>query len=64
MSGADGGSGHAIEYAGAAVEALSVEERMTLCNLTVEFGARIGFVAPDEKTLDYLEGRPCSPKWV
>jgi 3-isopropylmalate/(R)-2-methylmalate dehydratase large subunit len=59
--GADGGSGYAIEYAGDAVDALSIEGRMTLCNLSVEFGARIGFVAPDEKTLAYLEGRPCSP---
>ncbi len=60
--GADGGSGHAIEYAGTAVEALSIEGRMTLCNLTVEFGARIGFVAPDEKTFDYLMDRPWSPR--
>lgn len=59
--GADAGSGHAIEYAGAAVQALSVEGRMTLCNLSVEFGARIGFVAPDEKTLAWLRGRPHAP---
>jgi 3-isopropylmalate/(R)-2-methylmalate dehydratase large subunit len=60
--GADAGSGFAIEYAGEAVDALSVEGRLTLCNLSVEFGARIGFVPPDEKTLDWLEGRPAAPK--
>ena len=59
--GADGGSGHAIEFTGTAVAALSVEARLTLCNLTVEFGARMGFVGPDEKTLDYLHGRPHAP---
>lgn len=59
--GADGGSGHAIEFTGSTVERLSVEARLTLCNLTVEFGARMGFVAPDEMTIAYLEGRPHAP---
>lgn len=59
--GADGGSGHAIEFAGPTVEALTIEGRMTLCNLTVEFGARMGFVAPDDVTFGYLEGRPHAP---
>lgn len=59
--GADGGSGHALEFTGTTVEALSIEARLTLCNLTVEFGARMGFVAPDEITFDYLHGRPHVP---
>ena len=59
--GADGGSGHAIEYGGDTVERLSVEGRLTLCNLSVEFGARMGFVAPDDVTFAYLEGRPHAP---
>ena len=60
--GADGGQGHAIEYAGEAVEALSMEGRMTLCNMTIEAGARCGMVAPDEKTFAFLRGRELSPK--
>jgi 3-isopropylmalate/(R)-2-methylmalate dehydratase large subunit len=59
--GADGGSGHAIEYGGSTVQAMSIEARLTLCNLTVEFGASIGFVAPDDATYDYLEGRAFAP---
>ena len=59
--GADGGSGHAVEFAGEAVEALSMEGRMTLCNLAVEFGAKLGFVAPDEKAFAWLEGRRFAP---
>lgn len=59
--GADGARGHAIEYAGAAVRALSVEGRLTLCNLSIEGGARSGMIAPDEATLDYLRGRPHAP---
>ncbi|MCG8592013.1 MAG: 3-isopropylmalate dehydratase large subunit [Proteobacteria bacterium] len=59
--GADGGTGHAIEFAGSAVRQLSMEGRMTLCNLAVEFGAKFGFVAPDATTLAYLEGRPFAP---
>ena len=59
--GADGAHGHAIEYAGSAVRALSMEGRMTLCNLSIEGGGRLGMIAPDETTLAYLEGRPRAP---
>ncbi len=59
--GADGARGHAIEYAGGAVSALSMEGRMTLCNLSIEGGARLGFVAPDAVTFAYLAGRPYAP---
>lgn len=59
--GADGARGHAVEYAGSAVRALSMEGRMTLCNLSIEGGARCGMVAPDETTSAYLEGRPYAP---
>ncbi|MFT7286237.1 MAG: 3-isopropylmalate/(R)-2-methylmalate dehydratase large subunit [Halieaceae bacterium] len=58
---AAGGSGYAIEFAGSAVEALSMEARMTLCNMAVEFSAFTGLIAPDQSTLDYLSGRPYSP---
>jgi 3-isopropylmalate/(R)-2-methylmalate dehydratase large subunit len=60
--GADGAQGHAIEYAGAAVRALSMEGRMTLCNLAIEAGARLGTIAPDETTFAFLRGRPFAPK--
>ena len=60
--GADAGSGHAVEYAGPAVEALPVEGRMTLCNLSVEMGAKMGFVAADETVFAYLRGRPGAPR--
>jgi len=60
--GTAGGTGYVIEYAGSAVRALSMEGRMTLCNLTIEAGARAGLVAPDETTFAYLKGRPASPK--
>jgi 3-isopropylmalate/(R)-2-methylmalate dehydratase large subunit len=60
--GAAAGVGHAIEYAGSAVSAMSVEQRLTLCNLSVELGARLGMVAPDETTFDYLRGRLFAPK--
>jgi 3-isopropylmalate/(R)-2-methylmalate dehydratase large subunit len=59
--GVDGAGGHVIEYAGAAVRALSMEARMTLCNLSIEMGARAGLVAPDAVTFAYLEGRPAAP---
>jgi 3-isopropylmalate/(R)-2-methylmalate dehydratase large subunit len=59
--GAAAGSGYAIEYAGASVRTLDIEARLTLCNLTVELGARAGFVAPDEKTIAYVHGRPYAP---
>lgn len=60
--GTAGGTGHVIEYRGSAVEALSMEGRMTLCNLSIEGGARAGLVAPDGKTFAYLKGRPSAPK--
>jgi 3-isopropylmalate/(R)-2-methylmalate dehydratase large subunit len=60
--GTDGATGHVIEYAGRAVRELSMEGRMTLCNMSIESGARAGMVAPDEVTFDYLEGRPFAPQ--
>jgi len=60
--GTAGGTGCVVEFAGEAVRNLSVEGRMTMCNMTIEGGARAGLVAPDEKTFAYLEGRPKSPK--
>jgi 3-isopropylmalate/(R)-2-methylmalate dehydratase large subunit len=60
--GTDGGVGYAVEYAGEAVERLSMEGRMTICNMTIEWGARAGMIAPDETTFAYLEGRPFAPK--
>ena len=57
-----GGTGHFIEYAGAAIESLSMEGRMTLCNMSIESGARGGLVAPDELTFEYVKGREFSPK--
>ncbi len=60
--GTAGGTGHVIEYAGGAVRALSMEGRMTVCNMSVEAGARAGMVAPDETTFAYLKGRPMAPK--
>ncbi len=60
--GTAGGTGCVMEYMGEAIESLSMEARMTLCNLSIEGGARAGLVAPDEKTFDYLRGRPASPK--
>jgi 3-isopropylmalate/(R)-2-methylmalate dehydratase large subunit len=59
--GVDGGTGHVIEYAGCAVRAFSMEQRMTLCNMSIEAGARAGLVAPDDATIDYLAGRPHAP---
>ncbi len=59
--GASGGVGHVVEFAGEAVRGLEIEARLTLCNMTVEFGAWSGIVAPDEKTFSYLEGRPFAP---
>jgi len=60
--GAGGGVGHAIEYAGSAIRAMSMEERMTVCNMSIEAGARAGMIAPDETTFAYLDGRPYAPK--
>jgi 3-isopropylmalate/(R)-2-methylmalate dehydratase large subunit len=60
--GVKGGVGYAYEFAGPAIEALSMEERMTLCNMAIEGGARCGYVNPDQVTFDYLEGRPFAPR--
>ena len=60
--GTDGGTGYVIEFAGEVISGLSVEQRMTICNMTIEAGARAGLMAPDEKTFDYFKGRPMSPK--
>ena len=60
--GSAGGNGYAIEFAGPAVEALSVEARLTLCNMATEFSAVTGFIAPDEKTFEYLQGRRYAPQ--
>jgi 3-isopropylmalate/(R)-2-methylmalate dehydratase large subunit len=60
--GVGGGTGTVIEYTGSAVRALSMEERMTLCNMTIEGGARAGMVAPDDTTFEYLSGRPFAPQ--
>ncbi len=60
--GVNGGTGHVIEYRGPAIEALSMDERMTLCNMAIEAGARAGLVAPDETTFAYLQGRPRAPQ--
>ena len=60
--GTAGGTGYALEYAGAAIRALSMEGRMTVCNMSIEAGARTGMVAPDQTTYAYLEGRPKAPK--
>jgi len=60
--GTAGGTGHVIEYAGSAIRALSMEGRMTVCNMSIEAGARAGLIAPDETTFEYLKGRPHAPK--
>jgi 3-isopropylmalate/(R)-2-methylmalate dehydratase large subunit len=60
--GADGAQGHAIEYAGSAITALSMEGRMTLCNMSIEAGGRLGTIAPDTTTFDYLKDRPFAPR--
>ncbi|MET0381068.1 MAG: 3-isopropylmalate dehydratase large subunit, partial [Methyloceanibacter sp.] len=60
--GTAGGTGHVIEYAGDAVRALSMEGRMTICNMSIEGGARAGLIAPDATTFDYIKGRPRAPK--
>ena len=59
--GTAGGTGYVIEYAGSAIRNLSMEGRMTICNMSIEAGARAGMIAPDEKTYEYLKGRPMSP---
>jgi len=60
--GTAGGTGYVIEFAGEVIRNLSMEERMTVCNMTIEGGARAGLIAPDQKTFDYLEGKPKAPK--
>jgi 3-isopropylmalate/(R)-2-methylmalate dehydratase large subunit len=60
--GADGAQGHAIEYAGSTIRALSMEGRLTLCNLSIEAGARLGLIAPDDTTFAFLLGKPFAPK--
>jgi 3-isopropylmalate/(R)-2-methylmalate dehydratase large subunit len=60
--GVSGGTGHVIEYRGEAIRALSMEERMTVCNMSIEAGARAGMIAPDEVTFAYLKGRPRAPQ--
>jgi 3-isopropylmalate/(R)-2-methylmalate dehydratase large subunit len=60
--GTAGGTGYAVEFAGQAIEDLSIEGRLTLCNMAIEAGARAGFVAVDQKTIDYVKGRPFAPK--
>ncbi|TFA81482.1 MULTISPECIES: 3-isopropylmalate dehydratase large subunit [unclassified Pseudomonas] len=60
--GTAGGNGHAIEFAGSAIRDLSIEGRMTICNMSIEAGARVGLVAADQKTVDYVNGRPFAPK--
>jgi 3-isopropylmalate/(R)-2-methylmalate dehydratase large subunit len=60
--GTAGATGHVVEYAGKAIKALSIEARMTICNMSIEAGARAGMIAPDDVTFSYLEGRPAAPK--
>ncbi len=60
--GVKGGIGYAYEYAGSAIEALDMEARMSICNMSIEGGARVGYINPDQTTFDYLQGRPYAPK--
>jgi len=60
--GTAGGTGMVIEYAGSVIENLNIEQRMTICNMSIEAGARAGLIAPDEKTIEYLKNKPMSPK--
>jgi len=62
--GTAGGTGMVIEYAGSVIENLNIEQRMTICNMSIEAGARAGLIAPDEKTIQYLKDRPMSPKKI
>src|SRR5579862_9577423 len=59
--GAAGGTGYAVEYAGSAIRDMPIEGRLTICNLSIELGAKMGFIAPDEKTYAYIKGRPFAP---
>ena len=60
--GTNGGVGHVIEYTGEAIHSLSIEARMTVCNMSIEAGARAGMIAPDDRTIDYFKGRPYAPR--
>lgn len=60
--GVDGGTGHVIEYCGSTIRALDMEQRMTICNMSIEAGARAGMIAPDDTTIQYLKNRPMAPK--
>lgn len=60
--GVDGGTGHIIEYRGAAISAMDMDARMTICNMSIEAGARAGMIAPDDTTIEYLSGRPRAPR--
>ena len=60
--GVKGGVGHAYEYGGSAIEAMGIDERLTICNMSIEGGARVGYVNPDQTTFDYLRGRPFAPQ--
>lgn len=62
LIGVNGGAGHVVEYMGSAISSMSMEGRMTLCNLSIEGGARAGLIAPDETTFAYIRGRPAAPK--
>ena len=61
-TGTGGGQGYIVEYRGQAIEELSMEARMTVCNMSIEWGAKAGLIAPDQTTYDYIEGRPEAPK--
>lgn len=61
-TGSAGATGYVVEYCGEAIEALTMEERMTVCNMSIEFGAKAGLIAPDQTTFDYLEGKEYAPK--
>ena len=61
LLGVNGGVGYGYEYAGSAIESMSVEERMTVCNMSIEGGARVGYINPDQTTYDYIKGRPHAP---
>jgi 3-isopropylmalate/(R)-2-methylmalate dehydratase large subunit len=62
QNGVDGAVGHVVEFAGPAIEGLTMEGRMTVCNMTIEGGGRAGMIAPDDKTFEWVEGRPAAPK--
>ena len=62
QTGTGGGQGYIVEYRGQAIEELSMEGRMTVCNMSIEWGAKAGLIAPDQTTFDYIEGRPEAPE--